>query len=147
MVVQLNSSFTFAWTNEFAVYWLFRHLTTAESFDTPRSRQSFTDLPSEKLSFESFNEPELDEELVDENHEETASLPDVFIEKVERGSKLPNDSFSLDLEEKRKVQQISDSDSSDELPSPPPFLIPPKPCNQSRFVSIKKAIDFYKSLY
>ena len=114
--------------------WFFRHLSKAESFDTPRSRQSYINLSSEKLSFESFNEPELDEELEDENHEETAPLPDVFIEKVEPGSKLPRDSFSLDSEEKEKVQQISDSDSSDEFSPPPPFLIPPKPSDLSRFV-------------
>ena len=119
--------------NEFAMYLLFRRLTTAESFDTPRSRQSCINPSSEKLSFESFTEPDTDD-LEDENHEKMASLSDVFTEKVESSSTLPSDSFSLDSEENRKVQQISDSDSWDELSPLPTLPISSKPSEQTRFV-------------
>ena len=146
MVVQLSSSFTFACMNEFAMYCFFRRLTTTESFDTPTSRQSYINLSSEKLSFESFTEPDIDE-LEDENHEEMASLSDVFTEKVKSSSTLPSDSFSLDSEENREVRQISDSDSWDELSPPPTLLISSKPSEQTRFVRERKPIDFYRSVY
>ena len=128
------------------MYCLFRHLTTAESLDTPKSRQSYINLSSEKLSFESFTEPDIDD-LEDEFHEEMASSPDVFIEKVESSSTLPSDSFSLDSEENRKVRQISDSDSWDELSPLPTLLISSKPCEQTRFVRVRKPIGFYRNFY